>query len=305
MRQKGLLLVLGTAIISGFSIFINKYSVSVINPYIFTFLKNILVVLALSGIIFGTKNWKILKDLTIKQWRSLLIIGIVGGGLPFLLFFKGLSLTNAAEGSFIQKTMFIYVFLLASVFLKEKINKNFLIGGLFLMLGNLFLLGKTSLLVLNKGALLIFIATLFWAIENIISKYVLKDLSAKIVGWGRMFFGSLFILAFLLATRQLPLIGGLSLKQINWAMITAVLLLGYVLTWYNGLKHIPVSEAAAILTLGAPVTSFLNLVAGRGTNIQEILAGILIVFGVILVLGLKNILELTKKVSRLIYNAQT
>jgi len=305
MRQKGLLLILGTAVISGFSIFINKYSVSVINPYIFTFLKNILVVLALSGVIFGTKNWKILKDLTIKQWRLLLIIGIVGGGLPFLLFFKGLSLTNAAEGSFIQKTMFIYVFLLASVFLKEKINKNFLIGGLFLMLGNLFLLGKTSLLALNKGTLLIFIATLFWAIENIISKYALKDLSAKIVGWGRMFFGSLFILIFLLATRQLPLIGGLSLKQINWIMITAVLLLGYVLTWYNGLKHIPVSEAATILTLGAPITSFLNLVAGRGANIQEILAGILIVFGVILILGLKNILELTKKVSRLIYNAQT
>ena len=305
MNQKGLLLVLSTAVISGFSIFINKYSVSVINPYIFTFLKNVLVAIALSGLILGLKNWKTLKNLTKRQWGLLLAIGLVGGSIPFLLFFKGLSLTNAAESSFIQKTMFIYVAVLALIFLKEKIDKKFLIGGLFLMLGNLFLLGKTSLLVLNKGALLIFIATLFWAIENIISKHALKELPGKIVGWGRMFFGSLFILIFLSATNQLPLITRLSFEQINWIIITAVLLLGYVLTWYNGLKHIPVSQAAAILTLGAPITTLLNLISSRSVNPQEVLAGIFIIFGVILVLGLKEILGLTKKVSLLFHDAQT
>ena len=305
MNQKGLLLVLSTAVISGFSIFINKYSVSVINPYIFTFLKNVLVAIALSGLILGLKNWKTLKNLTKRQWGLLLAIGLVGGSIPFLLFFKGLSLTNAAESSFIQKTMFIYVAVLALIFLKEKIDKKILIGGLFLMLGNLFLLGKTSLLVLNKGALLIFIATLFWAIENIISKHALKELPGKIVGWGRMFFGSLFILIFLSATNQLPLITRLSFEQINWIIITAVLLLAYVLTWYNGLKHIPVSQAAAILTLGAPITTLLNLISSRSVNPQEVLAGIFIIFGVILVLGLKEILGLTKKVSLLFHDAQT
>jgi drug/metabolite transporter (DMT)-like permease len=304
MKQKGLLLILSTAIISGFSIFINKYSVSVINPYIFTFLKNILVALILSGLIFGLKERETLKNLTKRQWGLILTIGLVGGSLPFLLFFQGLSLTNAAESSFIHKTMFIYVAVLALIFLKEKLNKNFLIGGLFLMLGNLFLLGKSSLLVLNKGTLLIFIATLFWAIENVISKYALKELSGKIVGWGRMFFGSFFIFVFLLATGQLSLINQLTLKQFNWVIITSLLLLGYVLTWYHGLKYIPVAQAAAILTLGAPITTLLNLISGRSINPQEILAGIFIVFGVILVLGLKEISGLTKKVSRL-YNVQT
>ncbi|MDD5590203.1 MAG: EamA family transporter, partial [Candidatus Portnoybacteria bacterium] len=68
MKQKGLLLVLGTAVISGFSIFINKYGVSVINPYIFTFLKNVLVAVAVSGLILGLKDWRLLKKLTRKQW---------------------------------------------------------------------------------------------------------------------------------------------------------------------------------------------------------------------------------------------
>ncbi|MFA5084093.1 MAG: DMT family transporter [Candidatus Paceibacterota bacterium] len=296
MKQKGLLLVLGTAVISGFSIFINKYGVSVINPYIFTFLKNVLVAVAVSGLILGLKDWRLLKKLTRKQWGLLLVIGLAGGSLPFLLFFKGLSLTNAAESSFIQKTMFVYVALLASVFLKEKLNKNFLIGGLFLMAGNLFLLGKSSLLVLNKGTLLIFVATLFWAMENVISKYALKELPGKVVGWGRMFFGSLFILVFLSVTGRLSLITNLSFKEINWIIITAVILLGYVLTWYNGLKHVPVSQAAAILTLGAPITTLLNLISGNAIGPREILAGVFIVFGVILVLGLKEISGLTKKV---------
>lgn len=51
IKNKGYFLVLGTAFISGFSIFINKFGVSVINPYIFTFLKNAVVALILCAII--------------------------------------------------------------------------------------------------------------------------------------------------------------------------------------------------------------------------------------------------------------
>lgn len=299
-KEKGLLLVLGTAIISGFSIFINKYGVAVINPYVFTGLKNVLTALFLAGIILGTKNWSVLKRLSKKQWSLLLLIGLVGGSIPFLLFFKGLSSVNSAQGSFIHKTMFIFVAFLASFFLKEKIDKKFFIGGLLLMLSN-FLLLKNLSFSFNRGALLIFLAVLFWAAENILSKYALKELSGKIVGWGRMFFGSLFILFFLAATGQLSLAAHLNLKQFNWTFITAILLLGYVFSWYHGLKFIPVSQATVILTLGSPVTTLLNFIAGSAINGKEILAGIIVVLGVISVFGLRQILALIKKINGLIY----
>lgn len=294
------MLVLGTAVISGFSIFLNKYSVSVINPYIFTWLKNILVAIFLSTIILGTKNWPVLKNLTKKQWGLLLIIGLVGGSIPFLLFFKGLSLTNSAQGAFIHKTMFIYVAVLASIFLKEKIDKKFLIGGLLLIFGNLLLLKNFSF-SLNQGAVLIFLATIFWAVENVISKYALKNLSGANVAWGRMFFGSLFILIFLMSAGQLSLISQLTLKQFAWVIATSIILLGYVVTWYTGLKHIPVSQATVVLILGSPITTILNLISGGVVSAKEILAGVLIISGIIFVLGLSKILELTKKISRLIY----
>lgn len=298
--NKGYFLVFLTAVISGFAIFINKFGVSVINPFIFTWLKSLIVVLMLTGLLFALKDWKILKSLTRKQWFLLIVIGLVGGSIPFLLFFKGLALTSAAQGSFLHKTMFIYVALLAAFFLKEKIDKRFLFGGLFLFLGSLFLLKKLSFTP-GQGDLLIIIAALFWAAENIISKYTLKNLQGRTVVWGRMFFGSFFIFLFLLGTGQASLIFDLNLTQIGWVAITSIILLGYLMTWYTGLKYIPVHQAAAILLLGSPITTLLSFVSGKGVTLSEVLAGLFIIIGITLALGTRQILKLFKETRDMIY----
>jgi len=298
--RKGYFLVFLTALISGFAIFINKFGVSVVNPNIYTFLRVLTVAIFLTGLLLFLKDWRKLKNLTKKQWLLLMTIGLIGGSIPFLLFFKGLSLTNAAQGSFIHKTMFIWVTVLAALFLKEKIDKKFLLGGLLLFLSSLILLKKLPY-SLGQGDLLVFLATLFWATENTISKYVLRDLEGRIVAWARMFFGALFILIFLLATNQLPLISGLTLKQINWVLITAVILFSYVMTWYNGLKFIPVSQATVILLLGSPITTILSLITVGKINLQEIFSGILIIFGIIFVIGFRETWQLIKKTKKLTY----
>lgn len=288
-QNKGLLLILATAFISGISIFVNKFGVSLINPYIFTGLKNIIVALLVVSWLLTMKDWQLIKKLRKKQWLILLGIGLLGGSIPFLLFFKGLSLTNPAQASFLHKTMFIYVAVLAVIFLKEKINKSFLIGGLCLVLGNLFLL-KLIPTQLGVGDGLIFLATLFWAGENILSKRALQDLPSRIIIWGRMFFGSLFIIVFWLITQPIHLIASLSITQIGWLMITSVFLFSYLVTWYTGLKYVKVSVAATILLLGSPITTWLSffflhhsltLIQGIGT--------IFIILGIVLVIGVKSL----------------
>jgi len=295
MHKKGLILVFSTAVISGFSIFLNKYGVSVINPYIFTFLKNVAVALILSGFIFLIKDWKLFFNLTKKQWLQLLLIGLVGGSIPFLLFFKGLSLTSAAQGAFIHKTMFVYAAVLAVIFLKEKISKEFLIGALFLLLGSLISL-KVLPISFGRGDLLIFGATIFWAFENLISKYALKELEGKIVAWGRMFFGSLFILVYLVFTSQIGLIVNLGAEQIIWTFITSALLFGYVFTWYSGLKYVPLSTATAILIFGSLITTFLSLISGSQINFKEIISAVLVLIGVIFVIGVKSLWQKIKTI---------
>jgi len=189
---------------------------------------------------------------------------------------------------------------LAIFFLKEKIDKKFLFGGLILFFGNLILLKKLPH-SLNLGDFLVFLATLFWALENVISKYALRELKGRIVAWGRMFFGSFFIFLFLLNTNQLHLISGFTLEQINWVIITAIILFGYVMTWYSGLKYIPVSQATVILLFGSSITTLLSLIFEEKINLEEILSSFLIVLGIIIVIGFKETLKLLQSIKNLIY----
>jgi len=258
-KNKGMLLILGTAFISGAVVFISKFGVSIINPYIFAGLKNIIVAVLVISWLLMFKDWKILKHLKKIQWMFLSGVGLIGGSIPFLLYFKGLSMTAPIQAAFIHKTMFIYVAVLAVIFLKEKINRKFLIGGLLLLIGNILLL-RVIPHQFGWGDFLILLATLFWAGENILSKHLLKELPSRIVIWGRMFFGSIFIFIFWLMTGQAHLALSLNLEQLGWVMITSVFLFGYVATWYTGLKYVKVSVAATILLLASPITILLSLI---------------------------------------------
>jgi len=259
MKKRGIVLVLLTAIISGFSIFINKFGVSGMNPYVFTFLKNSVVAVLLVSIIVLAFQFKHFKKLGKKDWLNLGLIGLLGGSIPFLLFFKGLQLTSGASGAFIHKTLFVFATILALTFLKEKLNKTVIIAAVLLLIGNFLLLNLTSF-SFGIGEGLILLATVFWAGEFTLSKKVLEELPSNVVAFGRMFFGSLFILAFLGITGEVSAIGSISLAQFGWVLVTSIFLLFYVLTWYGGLKHVKVSTATSILLLGSPITTLLSLV---------------------------------------------
>lgn len=301
VEGKGILLVLSTAIISGFAIFINKFGVSGFDPYLFTFLKNLVVAAFLLSLILGIKEFKSLKKLKKNDWLILTIIGLVGGCIPFLLFFKGLSLTTAASGSFLHKTMFVYVAVLAGVFLKEKISNKLFIAGALLLLGNLYFL---KFLPYNAqiGDLLILMATFFWAVENTVSKYALKTLPPRIVAFGRMGIGSLFIFVFLLFTGGFSAILSLTTLHWQWVLISGVILFGYVTTWYTGLKYIKVSVATTILLLGLPITLLLTFIfQGKPFTENQMIGTFLIFFGVVLAIGLKTLLDAFRDLPKLLY----
>ena len=299
-QNKGLLLVFCTAIISGFSIFISSFGVKVMSPYIFTGLKNIVTVLFLVIFVFLLREHKQLKLLKKKDWLTLVAIGLIGGSVPFLMFFKGLSLASAGAGALIHKNMFLLVAVLAFVFLKEKIDKKLMLGMSMLVLGNLFLLNVTNLISLGAGELLIIGATVLWAVENVISKKAVAAISPRIVALGRMFFGFLFILIFWTATGQLSLLGSLTVSQLSWVWLTALILFAYVTTWYTGLKYIEVSKAACVLVLGAPITSLLNLLAGKVMTGGQLIGIGLITLGIFVIFNFgKYIYAGYKKVAEL------
>src|SRR3989338_10716149 len=118
-NKNGLILVLFTAIISGFSIFINSIGVKEFDSSIFTFAKNLVVAILLLAIIIGLGNFSELRLLKRKHWLQFMGIGLIGGSVPFLLFFRGLQLAAGTTSAFLHKKIFIYITIFALLFLKE------------------------------------------------------------------------------------------------------------------------------------------------------------------------------------------
>ncbi len=257
-NSKGIYLVFITALISGFSVFLNKFAVSAwSNSSVFATAKNLIVAVFLISFIFLLKKLPELKKLSRKQWFLLALIGLIGGSVSFILFFKGLSLASAANAAFIHKTLFIWVALMAIPFLKEKISSlQFLALGI--ILAGVYLLKPFGSFHFGYGEFLILLATLLWAVENIVAKIILKDVSSLVVACGRMFFGSLFLLAYLAISGSAGQLFIFSGVKILWLAISGIMLFGYVISWYSALKLAPVTAVSAILVVAAPITLLLD-----------------------------------------------
>lgn len=258
--NKGIYLALGTALISGVSVFVSKFAVrAVSDPYLFTTAKNIVVALALSLLILTPLALSKLRQIKRQDWPRLIAIGIIGGSIPFLLFFQGLSLGSAINTAFIHKTLFVWVAILAIPFLKEKISRMHLFALGLLLVGNIFL-GGLDFSALGRAELLVFIATLLWAVEYVIAKKTLANLDPLIVAWARMFFGAIVLVGFVVFRGQGSALVSLNLGQLAWIGITSAFLLGYVLTWYRALKFLPATVVTCILVIASPITTCLNTI---------------------------------------------
>ncbi len=274
--KRGLLFVTATAIISGFSIFLNKYGVSSIEATLFAGLKNIIVGGLFIFILFFTKEWRLVRYFSISQWWRLILVGLIGGSIPFILFFKGLQITNSLNAGFIHKTLFIYVSVLAFIFLKEKINKQSLLGVIFMLFG-LILFTQVKPFVFNQGDWLVLLATLFWSAEIILVKRLLGDLPANLVIFARMFLGGSLIWFYLWWQGEYQQVLTLDLDAWRWVVVTSLLLFGYVFTFYHGLKKIPAHVATGVLTIGAPITALLNFGFFQKPLISGQILGILVI----------------------------
>jgi drug/metabolite transporter (DMT)-like permease len=224
---------------------------------LFTFLKNAIVGVLIIGLVLLFAKWKELQNLNRKDWTRLIAISIVGGSIPFLLFFNGLQHTSAVTGSLIHKTMFVWVALLAMWQLKEKFN--WLQGAaLVLLLGGIFALGGFQNFHMGKGGLMILAATLLWALENIIAKRALANLSTFTVVASRMVLGSIVLLGVVAFQGKLDGIGTLTFTQWGWVALPSLLLFGYVITWYSALKRAPVTLVASLLVPATFITAVLS-----------------------------------------------
>jgi len=284
-------LVLLTAVISGVSVFVNYYAIQGTNSDAFLTVRNATVAIFLLALVpLGRR-----LTLPRRDWGRLLLVGLIGGAIPFLLFFRGLQLAGqagAASASFGYRTLFLMAAVLGVVALGERLSWRYAAAAGLVLAGNVLLLSLTAP-VWSDGTALVLLATGLWAGEYALSKRLLRDLDGWTVALGRMGFGAVFLLGFLLATGQIGGLGALTAAHWGWVLISALLLTAFVATWYGGLKEVDLSRASLVLALAFPITWVLSVAVGRTPlGLPQAAGAATVAFGVALGVGLTTLRDM-------------
>lgn len=255
----GLALAAVTALVSGVSVFVNATAVRAFgDPVVFTTLKN-----GVAGVLLLGMAMVALRGPWRPQWRTwpgLLALGVIGGSVPFVLFFSGLAQASAPAAAVIHKSLFVWVALLAVLLLRERLG-GLQVAAIGVLVVSQLLIQNPVGVVWGIGETMIAAATTLWAVEVIVAKRVLAGVPSPIAAAARMGIGLVVLIGILATTRRLAAIGSLGLEQWSWVLITGGLLTAYVATWYAALRRASASAVTAVLTLGAPITAGLQLVA--------------------------------------------
>ncbi len=260
----GIGLALGTALISGVAIFLNSFAVREMgDAALFTTLKNGVAAVALLAIGLLAVRRPQLGRMTRRSWAGVALVGVIGGSVPFLLFFTGLALASAPSTAFIHKTLFVWVALMAVPLLGERLGW-LQIGALGALLASQLLITPPNGVTWGSGETLIAAATLFWAVEVVVARRLLGRVDPLVLGVGRLGIGLVILVGYLGFTGRLPLIAELTATQWTWVLVTGVVLAGYVGTWLAALSRAPATVVTSVLVLGAPITALLDaLVRGN------------------------------------------
>lgn len=280
-RRTGLLLALVTATISGVAVFLNSYGVKAVgNATTYTTLKNGVAFLALvvvAGLLAARSSGRpvVTRPTTGRQWFGLGVVGVLGGAVAFVLFFEGLAQASSTHAAFIHKTLLVWVALLAVPLLHERLGVWHVLAIGLLVVGQVGLAGGASQ-AFGQGEGMIVGATLTWAVEVVIAKWLLADLSWWTVGLARMGVGSVVLVLWCAARGTLAHVPELTAGQWGWVLLTGVLLAGYVGTWFAALARAQAVDVTAVLVVGAVLTAVLAAVV-QGAPLASDLGWILLI----------------------------
>lgn len=265
-----MLLALVAAVFSGVAVFVNSYGVRTMgDATVYTTAKNVVAGAVLLAIVGLLASRRVLRGVTVtvpstrRQAIGLAAIALVGGCVPFVLFFEGLAriASGPVQAQFINKTLVIWVALLGVVVLRERVGALQVAAVVLLIVGQVKLAGGASALwamSFGAGEAMILAATILWAIEIVLAKVLLGSLSSWTLALTRMIGGSVLLVAWVLLRGNLRALVTMDLNQWKWVLITGGLLAAYVATWLAALALAPAVSVTAVLVAAVPVTALLQ-----------------------------------------------
>jgi drug/metabolite transporter (DMT)-like permease len=219
-----------------------------------------------------------------STWPWLAVVAVIGGAVPFVLFFEGLALATSTDAAFIHKTLVVWVAAGAAIVLRERLRPAHLLAIALLVVGHVVVSGGITLSGAGRGEALILLATLLWAVEVLVVKRLLATVPARYLAVVRMLGGSAVLLGWLAVRGDLGALAGFSPGQWWWLAATGTTLAAFVSLWYGALAAAPAIDVTAVLVAGAVVTAILNT-GFRGVPVTVDAVGYLAVLAGVIVIA--------------------
>jgi len=260
-RISRLLPALIAALVSGVAVYVNGLAVRRFDDAtVYTTAKNLLAGLVLAGVLVAVTSRARGSEPapTRAEWPWLGIVALIGGAVPFVLFFEGLAMAASTDAAFIHKTLVVWVAIGATAVLRERVGPVHVLAIALLLAGHTIVAGGVSLAGFGAGEAMIFAATLLWAVEVMIVKRLLHTVSPSWAASARMLGGSALLLVWLALRGDLGALASFTTNQWWWLALTGTTLAVFVSLWYRALALAPATDVTAVLVVGATVTAALN-----------------------------------------------
>ena len=263
-RRAGVALAAATACVSGVAVFVNGYGVRRFpDPTTYTTAKNLVAAALLAALALAATAARPVDGLTRPRdragWLGLAAVAVVGGSVPFVLFFEGLARASSTDAAFLHKTLVVWVALLAVPLLHERVGVPHVAAIALLVGGQAAMAGDLTTLRPGSGEAMVLLATLLWSVEVIVVKRTMApSVSPLTLATARMGGGVVVLLAWAVLRGELAALGGLEPAAWGWALATGALLFLFVATWYAALARAQAVDVTAVLVFGAVITALLE-----------------------------------------------
>ncbi len=289
----GIVLALCAAVISGGAVWLNAQAVTKVklfgDPGTYTTAKNLVAALVVIAVAAGAgSRWRpaaFSRPAGKVQWGALLVVSIIGGSVPFLLFFEGLAKLGkegAPDAQAVHKaSLLVLVAILGPALLRERLGALQGVGLLLVTVGYLSM-GNDILGLAAPGVLLVIGAGALWAVESVLDRWLLSDVSVATVAVARLGAGVVWLLLIGLFTGDTAGLGSIGATGWAWAGLTGLVLAAYVGFWLAALSEAQAVDVTAMLAFAVPVTAVVNIVAS-GTPMNPWYVLVLVIGGVAVV----------------------
>ncbi len=240
-----------------------------------------------------------LKKMSRKEWIAISLVSLFSGALGTIFYTAALGKINYIQFSVVvllQQLQPIWAISAASILLKEKITKNFIVWALVALVSAYFITFKDLQVNLATGSgtviagLLALSAGFLWGSSTAISKYVLNKVSFITATALRFLLAPLFALIFVASSNQIPAL--FTLTQPQWMTLLLITLstgMVALAIYYYGLKKTP-ARVTTICELVWPASAiFIDyFYFHKGLSSTQILGVLVLLFAIYKVTAFKK-----------------